>query len=55
MATLLTRFAKDESGQDLIEYGLRIGVITSAIVGTVGAIGTKVVSYYTSLQSNIGA
>jgi Flp pilus assembly pilin Flp len=55
MATLLTRFVKDESGQDLIEYGLLIGIITSAIVGTVSSIGTKVVSFYTGLQTNIGA
>ena len=55
MEKLFKRFVQDESGQDLIEYGLLIGIITSAIVGTVSAIGTKVVSYYTSLQSNIGA
>jgi Flp pilus assembly pilin Flp len=52
---LFKRFVQDESGQDLIEYGLLIGIITSAIVGTASAIGTKVVTFYTSLQSNIGA
>jgi Flp pilus assembly pilin Flp len=49
------RFVKDDCGQDLIEYGLLIGIITSAVVASIGAIGTKVKSYYTTLQSNIGA
>lgn len=55
METLIKRFVHEESGQDLIEYGLLIGIITSAIVGTVSAIGVKLQTYYTTLQSNIGA
>ena len=55
MEALLKRFVNEDSGQDLIEYGLLIGIITSAVVASIGAIGTKVKSYYTTLQSNIGA
>jgi Flp pilus assembly pilin Flp len=55
METLLKRFVTDDCGQDLIEYGLLIGIITSAVVGSISAIGSKVQTYYTTLQSNIGA
>ena len=55
MKTLLKRFVNDESGQDLIEYGLLIGIITSAVVGSISAIGGKVQTYYSTLQTNIGA
>ena len=55
MEALLKRFVNEESGQDLIEYGLLIGIITTAVVLSITAIGTKVKSYYTVLQSNIGA
>jgi pilus assembly protein Flp/PilA len=53
MNALFNRFVREESGQDLIEYGLLIGIITATIVTTVSAIGTKVKSYYTGLQSNL--
>lgn len=55
MTGLLNRFVKEESGQDLIEYGLLIGIITAAVVGSVTAIGGKVSEFYSNLQSNIGA
>ena len=55
MEKLLKRFVKEDSGQDLIEYGLLIGIITSAVVGSISAIGGKVQTYYSTLQSNIGA
>ena len=55
MEALLKRFVNEDSGQDLIEYGLLIGIITSAVVALITAIGGKVKTYYTTLQSNIGA
>ena len=55
MKALLNRFVREESGQDLIEYGLLIGIITATVVTTVTAIGNKVKTYYTTLSSNIGA
>ena len=55
MNALFNRFVREESGQDLIEYGLLIGIITATIVTTVTAIGTKVKEYYTTLNSNLNA
>ena len=55
MKALMNRFVKDDAGQDLIEYGLLIGIITAAVVGSITAIGGKVQGFYSSLQQNIGA
>jgi Flp pilus assembly pilin Flp len=50
MKEIVTRFVGDESGQDLIEYGLLIGIITVACVAAVIAIGGKVGGYFTKLE-----
>lgn len=55
MTALFNRFVREESGQDLIEYGLLIGIITATVVTTVTSIGGKVQQYYTSLKTAIGA
>jgi len=53
MATLITRFVSEDSGQDLIEYGLLIGIITTGAIGAIGAIGPKVSGYFSSLNGNL--
>jgi len=53
MAHLLTRLVRDEEGQDLIEYGLLIGIITVACIVGILAIGPKVGSYFTNLNANL--
>jgi pilus assembly protein Flp/PilA len=53
MAHLLTRLVQDEEGQDLIEYGLLIGIITVACIVAILAIGPKVGSYFTNLNANL--
>jgi Flp pilus assembly pilin Flp len=53
MKTLITRFVSEDSGQDLIEYGLLIGIITAGAIGAIGAIGPKVSAYFTTLNSNL--
>ena len=55
MTSLFNRFVREESGQDLIEYGLLIGIITAGAVTAIAAIGPKVQGYFTTLQTNIGA
>jgi Flp pilus assembly pilin Flp len=55
MTALFNRFVREESGQDLIEYGLLIGIITAGAVTAIAAIGPKVQGYFTTLQTNIGA
>jgi pilus assembly protein Flp/PilA len=53
MATLITRFVSEDSGQDLIEYGLLIGIITTGAITAISAIGPKVSSYFSSLDSSL--
>ena len=51
MKALFNRFVQEESGQDLIEYGLLVGIITTGAIAAIGAIGPKVGSYYSSLNA----
>ncbi|HWW82597.1 MAG TPA: Flp family type IVb pilin [Vicinamibacterales bacterium] len=53
MASLLSKFRSDESGQDLIEYGLLVGVITVAAIAAIGLISTKVSGYFTNLNTGL--
>ncbi len=55
MKNLLTRFVAEESGQDLIEYGLLIGIITVAAITAITAIGPKVAGYFETLNTNLPA
>ena len=50
MKALLVRLVLDDSGQDLIEYGLLIGVITTAAIAAIQEIGPKVGAYYSNLN-----
>jgi Flp pilus assembly pilin Flp len=51
MYTLLLRLAQEKDGQDLIEYGLLIGIITVASVLAMTSIGSKVAAYFTNLNT----
>jgi pilus assembly protein Flp/PilA len=51
MKTLFTRFLRDDAGQDLIEYGLLIGIITATAILAIQAIGPKVSTYFTNLNN----
>jgi Flp pilus assembly pilin Flp len=53
MKGILRQFVRDEAGQDLIEYGLLIGIITAGAVISIQAIGPKVKTYFVNLNSNI--
>jgi len=53
MEALFKRFVSEDSGQDLIEYGLLIGIITSGAIGAISAIGPKVSSYFSTLNGNL--
>jgi Flp pilus assembly pilin Flp len=55
MIDTFKRLVNEESGQDLIEYGLLLGIITAVSVATINAIGTKTKGFYTSLCTAIGA
>lgn len=51
MKNLFTRFVREDEGQDLIEYGLLIGIITLAAMTAITAIGPKVGAYFTNLNA----
>jgi len=51
MNELLIRFAAENDGQDLIEYGLLIGIITLACVLAMTSSGGKIAAYFNSLNS----
>jgi pilus assembly protein Flp/PilA len=53
MAQLWRRLVRDDEGQDLIEYGLLIGIITVACIVAILAIGPKVGSYFNDLNANL--
>jgi pilus assembly protein Flp/PilA len=53
MKSLVTRFAKDESGATAIEYGLIAAGISVAIIAVVNGVGTKVNAAFTSIQSQM--
>jgi pilus assembly protein Flp/PilA len=46
---LFARFVREESGQDLIEYGLLIGIITVGCVAAIKDIGPIVTGYFSNL------
>ena len=53
MKALVARFVREDSGQDLIVYGLLIGVITSAAIIAINELGPKVAGYYSNLNSRL--
>jgi pilus assembly protein Flp/PilA len=53
MKQFVNRVVREEAGQDLIEYGLLIGIITVACIVSIKAIGPKVAGYFTTLNTNL--
>jgi pilus assembly protein Flp/PilA len=50
---IVMQLVRDEQGQDLIEYGLLIGIITVGAIAAIIAIGPKVANYFTTLNTNL--
>jgi Flp pilus assembly pilin Flp len=46
MKNLFNRFVREDQGQDLIEYGLLVGIITVGAIVSINAIGPKVAKYF---------
>ena len=55
MKKLLMQLVRDEQGQDLIEYGLLVGIITVGAITAIVAIGPKVQDYFEDLNSSLPA
>jgi pilus assembly protein Flp/PilA len=51
MRRLMGRLVREDEGQDLIEYGLLVGIITVGAIVTITAIGPKVATYFTNLNT----
>jgi pilus assembly protein Flp/PilA len=52
---LIARFVREEQGQDLIEYGLLVGIITVGAIAAITSIGPKVTKYFTDLDGKLVA
>ena len=51
MKNLFNRFVREEEGQDLIEYGLLVGIITVTCIVSIQSIGPKVGQYFADLDA----
>jgi len=51
MKRLLVRFVREDEGQDLIEYGLLVGLITIGAIVAITQIGPKVKTYFDNLNT----
>ena len=51
MKRLLARLIREDEGQDLIEYGLLVGIITIGAIVGITAIGPKVAQYFNNLNA----
>jgi Flp pilus assembly pilin Flp len=58
MKEFVTRFVRDEQGQDLVEYALIVAAVGLALITTVNQLSQGIVSLYQSITgdlSSIGA
>jgi Flp pilus assembly pilin Flp len=53
MKALLKRFAREDAGQDLVEYGLLLGLISAATVAIISELGTAVVGQFSKMEDLI--
>ena len=53
MKNLIVRFVREDAGQDLIEYGLLVGIITVGAITAILSIGPKVQGYFEDLDGNL--
>jgi pilus assembly protein Flp/PilA len=52
---LINRFAKDEQGAALLEYGLLVGLIAVVCVAAVQTLGLTVNTVFTTINTNLAA
>jgi pilus assembly protein Flp/PilA len=46
-------FVRDESGQDVVEYGLLIATIAIVVLAAVGLFGTQIATWFGTLAQRI--
>ena len=53
MRKMLKRLAGDETGGEVIEYALILGLIVVVAIAIIGTVGTKVLARWTSVDSSL--
>ena len=54
MIQLAIRFAKDEQGQDLVEYALIVAAVGLALITTVNTVSQAIVNLYSNIVISLG-
>jgi pilus assembly protein Flp/PilA len=55
MNETMTRFVREDSGQDLIEYALLAAFIALAAIVAMTALGTSISGFFTSVKGKLDA
>lgn len=55
MKQFFLRLARDEQGQDLVEYALIVAAVGLALITTVNQLSTAVVSLYSSITQGLAS
>jgi Flp pilus assembly pilin Flp len=53
MKQLVARLVRSDEGQDLIEYGLLVGIITVGAIASIKLIGPTVATYFSTLNASL--
>jgi len=53
MKQFILRLARDEQGQDLVEYALIVAAVGLALISTVNSLSTAIVSLYSSITQGL--
>ena len=53
MKNVLGKLVRDEQGGEVLEYALIAGLIVVAAIAVIGAVGTKVVAKWTSVNDGM--
>ena len=53
MKQFFLKLAKDEQGQDLVEYALIVAAVGLALISTVNQLSTAIVSLYSSITQGL--
>ncbi len=51
----LTKFVKEDEGATAVEYGILVAAIAAVIIGVVIAVGGKVNTAFTTVDTNMNA
>lgn len=55
MKQLMTRIWNDDSGQDMAEYAIMLGVIVAVTIGAVHLLGTTISGLFTKVETALNS